>query len=79
VVRDTRHLYKSKEIVFTLIGRVNAIKAHRTDSQSFRMWCCFDENIGWPIRQVRGGYLYKDIETYGIVKITDKGSINQVL
>jgi hypothetical protein len=29
----------------------------------------------------RGGY-YKDIETYGIVKITDKGlslSINQVL
>jgi ATP-dependent DNA helicase RecQ len=21
----------------------------------------------------RGGYLYKDIETYGIVKITDKG------
>jgi ATP-dependent DNA helicase RecQ len=41
VVRDTRHLYKSKEIVFTLIGRVNAIiKAHRTDSQSFRMWCC---------------------------------------
>jgi ATP-dependent DNA helicase RecQ len=36
VVRDTKHLYKSKEIVYTLIGRVNAmIKAHRTDSQSF--------------------------------------------
>jgi ATP-dependent DNA helicase RecQ len=46
VVRDTRHLYKSKEIVFTLIGRVNAIiKAHRTDSQSFRMWCRFDEKL----------------------------------
>jgi ATP-dependent DNA helicase RecQ len=26
------------------------------------------------LRQVLvGGYLYKDIETYGIVKITDKG------
>lgn len=36
VVRDTKHLYKSKEIVFTLIGRVNAvIKAHKTDIQSF--------------------------------------------
>ncbi len=36
IVRDTKHLYKSKEIVFTLIGRVNAvIKAHRTDVQAF--------------------------------------------
>ena len=36
VVRDTKYLYKSKEVVFTLIGRVNAtIKAHRTDTQSF--------------------------------------------
>jgi ATP-dependent DNA helicase RecQ len=43
VVRDTRHLYKSKEIVFTL-GRVNAIiKAHRTDSQSFSDGVAFDE------------------------------------
>jgi ATP-dependent DNA helicase RecQ len=33
----------------------------------------FDEKI-WPLRQVLvGGYLSKDIETYGIVKITDKG------
>ena len=33
IVRDTKYLYKSKEICFTLIGRVNAmIKAHRTDS-----------------------------------------------
>jgi ATP-dependent DNA helicase RecQ len=32
------------------------------------------KNIGWPIKaSSRGRYLYKDIETYGIVKITDKG------
>jgi ATP-dependent DNA helicase RecQ len=67
-----------------LIGRVNAIiKAHRTDSQSFRMWCCLWWKIlDGPIKTILvGGYLYKDIETYGIVKITDKGlslSINQV-
>jgi hypothetical protein len=26
-----------------------------------------------PIKASSRGYLYKDIETYGIVKITDKG------
>ena len=77
VVRDTKHLYKSKEVVFTLIGRVNAvIKAHRTDVQSF--FGCgikFDEKYWMALlRQVLvAGYLSKDIETYGIVKITDKG------
>jgi len=36
VVRDTKHLYKSKEIIYTLIGRVNAmIKAYRTDASPF--------------------------------------------
>ena len=77
VVRDTKHLYKSKEVVFTLIGRVNAvIKAHRTDVQSF--FGCgvgLDEKYWMALlRQVLvSGYLSKDIETYGIVKITKKG------
>ena len=77
IVRDTKHLYKSKEICFTLIGRVNAmIKAYRTDSQSFfgagknfeeRYWMAL-------IRQVLvDGLLTKDIETYGILKVSDKG------
>lgn len=77
VVRDTKHLYKSKEVVFTLIGRVNAvIKAHKTDSQSF-FGCGVDHDEKYwmaLLRQVLvDGYLAKDIETYGIVKITDKG------
>ncbi len=77
VVRDTKHLYKSKEVVFTLIGRVNAvIKAHRTDTQSF--FGCgseYDEKYWMALlRQVLvAGFLSKDIETYGIVKITEKG------
>ncbi|WP_296686444.1 DNA helicase RecQ [Flavobacterium sp.] len=77
VVRDTKHLYKSKEVVFTLIGRVNAvIKAHKTDSQSFfGSGADYDEKYWMALlRQVLvEGYLAKDIETYGIVKITDKG------
>ncbi|MBP8156905.1 MAG: DNA helicase RecQ [Flavobacterium sp.] len=77
VVRDTKYLYKSKEIVFTLIGRVNAtIKAHRTDAQTF--FGCgsdFDERYWMAlIRQVLvDGLLTKDIETYGILKVSDKG------
>jgi ATP-dependent DNA helicase RecQ len=77
VVRDTKHLYKSKEVVFTLIGRVNAvIKAHRTDSQSFFGSGADHDEKYWMalLRQVLvGGLLSKDIETYGIVKITKKG------
>jgi ATP-dependent DNA helicase RecQ len=77
VVRDTKHIYKSKEVVFTLIGRVNAmIKAHRTDVQSF-FGCGVDHDEKfWMalLRQVLvDGLLSKDIETYGIVKITKKG------
>ena len=77
VVRDTKHLYKSKEVVFTLIGRVNAvIKAHKTDSQSF-FGCGADQDEKYWMALLRQvlveGYLAKDIETYGIVKITDKG------
>ncbi|WP_026706204.1 DNA helicase RecQ [Flavobacterium soli] len=77
VVRDTKHLYKSKEIVYTLIGKVNAtIKAHRTDSQKFFGSGASFEERHWMalIRQVLvEGYLSKDIETYGILKVTDKG------
>lgn len=77
VVRDTKHIYKSKEVVFTLIGRVNAvIKAHRTDSQSFFGSGADHDEKYWMalLRQVLvDGLLSKDIETYGIVKITKKG------
>ena len=77
VIRDTKHIYKSKEVVFTLIGRVNAvIKAHRTDTQPFFGSGTDHDEKYWMalLRQVLvDGLLSKDIETYGIVKITKKG------
>ncbi|MEL1243391.1 DNA helicase RecQ [Flavobacterium sp. DGU11] len=77
VVRDTNQLYKSKEIIFTLTGKINAvIKAHRTDAQKyFGKGKDFDEKYWMAlIRQVLvEGYLSKDIETYGVLKITQKG------
>lgn len=76
-VRDTKHLYKAKEIIFTLTGKINAvIKAHRTDSQHFfGVGDTHDEKYWMAlIRQVLvAGLLQKDIETYGILKITDAG------
>ena len=77
IIRDTKHIYKSKEVVFTLIGRVNAmIKAHRTDVQPFFGSGVDHDEKYWMalLRQVLvDGMLSKDIETYGIVKITKKG------
>lgn len=77
VVRDTKHLYKSKEIVYTLVGKINAtIKAHRTDAQTFFGCGAGFEERHWMalIRQVLvENYLSKDIETYGILKVTEKG------
>ena len=77
VVRDTKHLYKTKEIIYTLIGRINAvINAHKTDAQPFfGLGKDFEERYWMAlIRQVLvDGLLSKDIETYGILKVTEKG------
>lgn len=77
VVKETNQLYKSKEIIFTLIGKINAvIKAHRTDAQKFfGTGSAFDEKYWMAlIRQVLvEGYLSKDIETYGVLKLTEEG------
>ncbi len=76
-VRDTRQLYKSKEVIFTLTGKINAIiKAHKTDAQSFfGKGSDYDEKHWMAlIRQVLvEDLLSKDIETYGVLKLTKKG------
>ncbi|OIQ21459.1 MAG: ATP-dependent DNA helicase RecQ [Flavobacterium sp. MedPE-SWcel] len=76
-IKDTRQLYKSKEIVFTLTGKTNAvIKSHRTDVQPFfGKGKAFDEKYWMAlIRQTLvAGYLSKDIESYGVVKVTSRG------
>ena len=77
VVRDTKELYKSKEVIYTLIGRVNAmIKAYKTDTQPFfGSGASFEERYWMAlIRQALvEGLLSKDIETYGILKVSAKG------
>ncbi|SHI37076.1 ATP-dependent DNA helicase RecQ [Mesonia phycicola] len=76
-VKKTSEIYKSKEIVNTLIGKSNAlIKSHKTDEIAlFGKGNAKDANYWMALlRQVLvAGYLKKDIETYGLVKITPKG------
>ena len=76
-VKETNQLYKSKEVVNTLVGKSNAlIKSHRTDEHPLFGKGSSREPGYWMalLRQVLvSGLLKKDIETYGVVKITSKG------
>ena len=77
VVDKTGAIYKGKELVFTLVGKSNAIiSSHKTDTDSY-FGCGKDkESSYWKalLRQVLvAGYLRKDIETYGVIKLTPKG------
>lgn len=76
-VRETGEIYKAKELVYILVGKINAtIKAHKTDSNFiFGKGKDFEDKYWMAlIRQVLvEGYLSKDIETYGVIKLTGKG------
>lgn len=77
VVAKTKQKYKAKEVVNTLVGKVNAlIKSHRTDEQPFFGIGKDQDAKYWMalIRQVLvSGMLRKDIETYGVLYLTDAG------
>ncbi len=77
VIRDTNEKFKSKEVIFTLLGKVNAIiKAHKIDANPlFGKGSKFDEKYWMAlIRQILvDGLIKKDIETYGVLKVTEKG------
>jgi ATP-dependent DNA helicase RecQ len=77
MVKDTKQIFKSKELIFTLVGKVNAIiKAQKIDVQPyFAKGKAFDEKYWMAlIRQVLvAGLLDKDIESYGVLKLSSKG------
>lgn len=76
-IAQTNEQYRSKEIVNVLIGKANAlIKSHRTDQLPFFGGGSDKEASYWMalLRQLLvAGYLRKDIETYGVIYLTDKG------
>ena len=76
-IAQTHQKYKAKEVVHVMRGKVNAlIKSHKTDTMAI-----FGSGMDRPseywmalIRQALvAGLLTKDIETYGVLKISDAG------
>lgn len=77
VIQNTKEIYKGKEVVNTLLGKVNAlIKSHRTDEQPFFGIGKSKDGKYWMalLRQVLvAGLLKKDIETYGVLFLSPEG------
>ncbi len=78
VVTKSFQKYKAKEVVNVLIGKVNALlKSHKTDEKEFFGIGNKQTDKYWMalIRQgLVAGFLRKEIEEYGVIKITEKGT-----
>ncbi|MDG1342112.1 MAG: RecQ family ATP-dependent DNA helicase [Flavobacteriaceae bacterium] len=73
----TKEKYKAKEVVKTLIGEKNAlIQSHKTHESELFGKGASKDTFFWMalIRQALvGGYLLKEIETYGLLRVTSRG------
>ncbi|MDT8414016.1 MAG: DNA helicase RecQ [Flavobacteriaceae bacterium] len=78
-VVKTKEKYKAKDLVWVLLGKINAlIKSHKTDALPVFGKGNFQDDRFWMalIRQLLvDKLLKKDIETYGVIKITDAGRL----
>ena len=76
-ISKTNEKYKSKDLVNVIIGKENAlINSHKTNDQDFFGKGKARDNKYWMalLRQVLvSGFLKKDIETYGVIKLKDAG------
>lgn len=77
VVKKTNAKYKSKELVNVIVGKSNAlINSHKTDEQPFFGVGKDKEKSFWMAltrQMLVAGLLKKDIETYGVIKLTPAG------
>jgi len=76
-VKQTRELFKSKELVKTLLGHPNAIiNSHKTSELAVFGKGSDKQASFWMAltrQAIVAKFLSKEIETYGVVKITSKG------
>ncbi|HLW15567.1 MAG TPA: ATP-dependent DNA helicase RecQ [Flavobacteriaceae bacterium] len=77
VIQKTNELYKARELVNVLVGRSNAlIKSHKTDTMPYFGIGKEKDSSFWMalLRQVLvAGYLVKDIELYGVIRLSKRG------
>ncbi|MEN3322486.1 ATP-dependent DNA helicase RecQ [Mariniflexile soesokkakense] len=76
-IDKTNEKYKSKDLVHVITGKENAlINSHKTNEQAFFGKGKDKDKKYWMalLRQVLvSGFLKKDIETYGVIKLADAG------
>ena len=77
VIKGTNQKFKSKELVLVLEGESNAlIKTHKTEEKPFFGKGKHKPDKFWraALRQIMvAGLIKKDIESYGIVKLSEEG------
>lgn len=77
VVKGSKEKYKTKDLVATLMGKANAmLTSHKTEERDFFGIGKDKNNQYWTalMRQTLvAGFLRKEIEQYGVVKLTEKG------
>ena len=77
VVKETREIYKAKELIKTLTGDNTAlIKSHKTNKLSVFGSGSQKDSSFWMalIRQALvSGFLVKEIENYGLIRLSSKG------
>ncbi|WP_439129425.1 RecQ family ATP-dependent DNA helicase [Polaribacter sp.] len=78
VIKNTLQKYKSKEIVNTIIGKENALlTSHKTHLQPF-FGIGKDKKASYWMALIRQilvvNYIKKEIEQYGVIKLTEKGA-----
>ena len=74
---DTKEKYKMKDLAATMVGQSNAmLKSHKTDQKIF-FGCGKKQDISYWIALIRqafvNDFLKKELEQYGVLKLTDKG------
>ena len=76
-VQDTKEKFKSKEVVNTLIGNVNAMLASYKTSEKKAFGTGADKDKGYWMALIRqtlvAGLLNKEIEQYGVLHVTEEG------
>jgi ATP-dependent DNA helicase RecQ len=74
IILETKEKYKSKEIVKTLVGEKNALILSHKTNENLLFGCGKDYDSKYWTALLRqslvAGYFSKDIETYGVVKVT---------
>ncbi|KQM20551.1 DNA helicase RecQ [Chryseobacterium sp. Leaf201] len=77
LIRDTGEKFKSKDLISVVTGKENAVtKSYKLEQTSYFGFGKEEKDNHWKtvLRQATvQSFLLKDIETYGVLKITEKG------